>query len=90
MMQHFLQGVTLYMLFALILFFKLIILGILSKYNIICQEGSISQTCLVCLKLNLLSLPFLLILKTRNHLLFVIGTIDILVVQLYYIQFFIK
>ena len=62
MIQHFLQGVILNMLFGLILTLKLIILGILSNFNL-STKGLNSLTYPVYLKINLLSLPFLLILK---------------------------
>ena len=62
MIQHFLQGVILNMLFGLILTLKLIISGILSKFNL-STNGFNSLTYPVYLKINLLSPTFLLILK---------------------------
>ena len=79
MMQHFLPGVTLNMLFGHILTPKLIILGILSKFNL-STRGLNSLTYPVYLKINQLSLLFLLILKIRNPLSFVISIINLFVV----------
>ena len=79
MIQHFLQGAILNMLFGLILTLKLIILGILSKFNL-STKGLHSLTYPVYLKINLLSLPLLLIRKISNHLLFDISTINLFVV----------
>ena len=79
MMQHFLQGVRLNMLFGLIFTLKLIILGILSKLNL-STKGLNSLTYLLYLKVNLLSPLFLLNLKIRNHLLFGISTTNIFIV----------
>ena len=72
MTQYFLQGFILNMLFDLILTLKLIIFGIYQ--STICQQRD-SLTYPVYSKINLLSLLFLLILKMRNYLLFVIYTI---------------
>ena len=58
---------------------KLIILGILSKFNL-STRGLNSLTYPVYLKINLLSLLFLLILKIRNPLSFVISIINLFVV----------
>ena len=58
---------------------KFIILGILSKFNL-SIKGLNSLTYPVYLKINLLSLLFLRILKTRNHLLFDISAINLFVV----------
>ena len=58
---------------------KLIILGILSKFNL-STRGLNSLTYPVYLKTNLLSLLFLLILKIRNPLSFVISIINLFVV----------
>ena len=80
MMQHFLQGVILNLLFSLIFTLKLIILGILSKLNF-STKGLNSLTHLVYLKVNLLSPLFLLNLKIRNHLVFGISTTNLFVVQ---------
>ena len=66
-MQQFSLGVILNMLFDLILTRKLIILGILSKFNLSIKELN-SLTYPVSLKINLLPLLYLLILKIRNHL----------------------
>ena len=79
MMQHFLQVVILNMLFGLILTLKLIIVGILSKFNLSTKRLN-SLTYPEDLKINMLSLFFLLILKLRNHQFFVISTVDIFVV----------
>ena len=79
MMQQFLPGVTLNMLFDHILIQKLIILDILSKFNL-STRGLYSLTYPVYLKINLLSLLFLLILKIRNPLSFVISIINLFVV----------
>ena len=78
MMQQFLLGVILKMLFDLILTWKLIILGISSKLNLSIKESNL-LIYPVYLKIILLSLIYLLILKIRN-LLFVISTINIFVV----------
>ena len=66
MMQHFLPGVTLNMLFGHIKTLKLIILDILSKLNLL-TRGLNSLTYLVYLKINLLSLLFLLIIPRRSR-----------------------
>ena len=58
---------------------KLIILGILSKFNL-STRGLNSLTYPVYLKINLLSLLFLLIVKIRNPLSFVISIINLFVV----------
>ena len=79
MMQHFLPGVTLNMLFGHIYTPKLIILGILSKFNLSTRALN-SLTYPVYLKINLLSLLFLLILKIRNPLSFVISIINLFLV----------
>ena len=80
MMQQFLLGVMLKMLFDLILIQKLIILGILSKFNLLIKElNSLAHT--VYLKINLSSLLYLLLLKIKNHLLFAISTRNLLVVM---------
>ena len=79
MMQQFLLSVSLNLLFDLILIWKLIILGILSKFNLSMKDLN-SLTYPICLKINRLSLLFLLILKIRNRLLFVISTINLFVV----------
>ena len=79
MMQQFLPDVTLNMLFGKIEPPKLIILGILSNFNM-STRGLNSLTYPVYLKINLLSLLFLLILKIRNPLLFVISIISLFVV----------
>ena len=42
---------------------------------------SISSICLVCLEIVLLGHLFLIILKIRNHLLFVVGVVRLLEVQ---------
>ena len=67
MMQHFLLGVTLNMLFGHIQTPKLIISGILSKFNL-STRGFNSLTYPVYLNINLLFLLFLLILKIMNPL----------------------
>ena len=67
------------MLFGHIKIPKLIILGILSKFNL-STRGLNSLTYPVYLKINLLSLLFLLILKIRNPLSFVISIINLFVV----------
>ena len=79
MMQQFLPCVTLNMLFGHTRTPKLIILGILSKFNL-STRGLISLTYPVYLKINLLSLLFLFILKIRNPLIFVISIINLFVV----------
>ena len=78
-MQPFLLGVLLNMLFTLILTLILIILDILSKFNL-STKGLNSLTYQVYLKMNLLTLLFLLILKIFNHLLFVISTTYLFIV----------
>ena len=65
MMQHFLPGVTLNMLFGHKKTPKLNISGILSNFNL-STRGLNSLTYPVYIKINLLSLLFLLILKIRN------------------------
>ena len=77
MMQHFLPDVTFSMLLGHIQTTKLIVLDILSKFNL-STRGLNSLTYQVYLKINLLSLLFLLILKIRNPLSFVISTINLL------------
>ena len=79
MMQLFLPGVTLNMLFGHTLTPKLIILGILSKFNL-STRGLNSLTIPIYLKINLLSLVFLLILKIRNPLSFVMSIINLFAV----------
>ena len=79
MMQQFLPGVTLNMLSGHILIQKLIILDILLKFNL-STRGLKSLTYPVYLKINLLFLLFLLILKIRNPLSFVISIINLFVV----------
>ena len=79
MMQQFLPGVTLNMLFGHTYTPKLIILGILSKFNL-STRGLNSLTYPVYLKINLLSLLFLFILKIMNPLIFVISIINLFVV----------
>ena len=79
MMQQFLPGVKLSMLLGHTLTPKLIMLGILSKFNL-STRGLNSLTYTVYLKINLLSLLFLLILKIRNPLSFVISIINLFVV----------
>ena len=79
MMQQFLPGVTLNMLVGHIYNPKLIILGILSKFNL-SPRGLNSLTYPVYLKINLLSLLFLLISKIRSPLSFVISIINLFVV----------
>ena len=79
MMQHFLIGVTLNMLLGLIKTPKLIILDVVSKFNLL-TRGLNSLNYPVYLKINMLSLPFLLISKIRNPLSFVISTINLFVV----------
>ena len=79
-MQQFSLGVILNMLFDLILARTLIIFGILSKFNLSIKELN-SLSCPVSLKINLLSLLYLLILKIRSQLIFVIRTINIFAVS---------
>ena len=67
MMQHFLPGVTFNMLFGHIWTLKLIMSGILSKFNL-STRGLNSLTYPVYLKINLLSLLFLLIFKNKESL----------------------
>ena len=81
MMQHFLCNVTLNMIFGQILTPKLIILDILSKFNLSTRVLN-SLTYPVILKINLLYLLFLFFLEIRHPLLFVISTINLLVVLL--------
>ena len=70
MIKHFLQGVTLNMLFQLYIDF-------LSKSSL-STKGLNSLIYPVYLKINLINLLlFLLILKIRNHLLFVTSTINL-------------
>ena len=79
MMQHFLPSDTLNMLFGCIKTLKLRILDILSKFNL-STMGLNSLTYPVYLKINMLSLLFILILKIRNPLSFAISTINLFVV----------
>ena len=79
LVQQFLPGITLNMLFSHLKTLKLIILGILSNFNLSTRAFK-SLTYPVYLKINLLSLLFLLILKIRNPLLFVISIINLFVV----------
>ena len=79
MMQLFLPNVTLNTLFGLIFTLKIIILGILSKFNL-STRGLNSLTYQVYLKINLSSLLFLLMLKIRNSLSFVISITNLFVV----------
>ena len=79
MMQHFLPGVSLNMLFGHIYTPKLIILSILSKFYLSTRALN-SLTYPVYLKINLLSHLFLLILKIRNPLSFVISIINLFLV----------
>ena len=76
MMQQYLLSAILNMLFDLILIWKLIILGILSKFNSSIKELH-SLTYPVYLKINILYLLFLLILKKKYRLLYVISTINL-------------
>ena len=82
MMQHFLLGVTLNMLFSPYIDSEIIIFDILSKFNL-STRGLNSLTYTVYLKINLLSLLFLLMFKIRNPLSFVISTINLFVVHLF-------
>ena len=79
MMQNFLPSVTLNMLFSHIQTPKLIILDILSKLNLSTRESN-SLTYPIYLKINLLSILFLLILKIKNPSSFVISTINLFIV----------
>ena len=79
MMQQFLPGVTLNMLFGKKYIQKLIILDVLLKFNL-STRGLNSLTYPVYLKINLLFLLFLLILKIRKPLSFVISIINLFVV----------
>ena len=78
--QLFLLDVTLNMLFDHTLTRKLIILGTLTKYYSSIRV-SISSIYLAYLEIILLNRLFLIILKIRNHLLFVINIINQLEVQ---------
>ena len=79
MMQHFLSGVMHNMLFGHIKTQKLIILDILSKFNLL-RRGLNSLTYPLYLKIYLLSLLCLLILKIRNPLSFIISIINLFLV----------
>ena len=78
---HFTRCYT-HMLFGHIEAQKLIILDSLSKFNL-STRGLTSLTYPVYLKINLLSLLFVLILKIRNPLSFVISTINLFLVLFY-------
>ena len=73
MMQHFLPGVTQHALWPYV-DMKLIILDILSKFDL-STMGLNSLTYLVYLKINVLSLLFLLILKIKIKMLYLTSLI---------------
>ena len=76
MMQQFSLGAILCMLFDLILTQKLIMLGNIPKFNLSIKEFN-SLNYPAFLMINLLYLLCLFSLKKRNHLLFVISTINL-------------